>query len=107
MEIVCLPENLDLRTLSHELRTPLVPILGITHHILKTEELTSTLRDSIKNIFEAGNRLLELANKMAKIKKLATDNSLTDEELQTLIQQIQGKNKAKTSNFACLTKTIC
>gem|GEM_PF-3791445 len=83
MEIVCLPENLDLRTLSHELRTPLVPILGLSQQLLETE-LTREQKNLINDIFVAGNQLLNLANELLKTKKLGNNNSLTDNDPQTV-----------------------
>lgn len=82
-EIICLPEGLDSGVLSHELRTPLVPILGFTRQLLETE-LTPEQRSYINDIFEAGNRLLNLANEITKIKKLATNTSFNDDELKEL-----------------------
>lgn len=94
-EIVCLPENLDLRTLSHELRTPLVPILAFTHELLETE-LTSEQKNLVNDILEAGNQLLKLANKLLEIKKLATNVNFNIAELEALLcfllKQMQPKN---------------
>src|SRR6185312_11089278 len=98
MEIVCLPGDLDLRTLSHELRTPLVPILGFAYQLLETE-LTPEQKDCINHLLEAGNQLVNLADKLNKTKKVMSDDSLTDDELQNFIQKIQAKNKVKQSNL--------
>ncbi|MDH5424716.1 MAG: HAMP domain-containing histidine kinase [Gammaproteobacteria bacterium] len=58
-----------LSTMSHELRTPLNVILGFTQ-LLMREEKNNSKQDDLKEIYHAGNHLLELINQVLDLSKI-------------------------------------
>ncbi len=60
-----------LNVMSHELRTPLNAILGFTQMLLrKPDNLTKRQYKYLKNIYSAGNSLLELINDILDLSKI-------------------------------------
>ncbi len=55
--------NMDYLTLSHELRIPLTEILGMTE-LLSSEKLSNLQQEEVSAIQQAGNRLLDVVDKI-------------------------------------------
>ncbi len=65
-------KSLFIASMSHELRTPLNSIIGFSELILSDpfNHLDNTLKDYIQCIFEEGNYLLDLINRILDISKI-------------------------------------
>ena len=59
-----------LSSMSHELRTPMNAILGFSQLIEDDENLTAEQRESLSDIGNAGNHLLELINEVLDLAKI-------------------------------------
>lgn len=76
--------------MSHELRTPMNAVLGFAQLMKYDEALSPDHRDSVEEIIDAGNHLLELINDVLDLSKVESGNIEMDSqpvELQRLLHQ--------------------
>jgi signal transduction histidine kinase/ActR/RegA family two-component response regulator len=95
-------KSIFLSNMSHELRTPLNAILGYTQLLKHDQSLKQKQQDSIKEINDAGELLLELVNQVLDLSSIEEGNqqvsieavALEDvlKECKSLIQPLADKN---------------
>ena len=60
-----------LSKMSHEIRTPMNAIMGFSETLLKDEKLTTkVLKEDVKNIYKAGDNLLEIINNILNLSRI-------------------------------------
>ena len=60
-----------LSKMSHEIRTPMNAIMGFSETLLKDDKLTTkVLKEDVKNIYKAGDDLLEIINNILNLSRL-------------------------------------
>jgi two-component system, sensor histidine kinase LadS len=72
---------------SHELRTPLHGIIGLSESLMKKEEVTETVRDSLSLISVSGKRLFNLINDILDFSKIK-NNGISLESKSILLQPL-------------------
>ncbi|MDX1812391.1 MAG: PAS domain-containing protein, partial [Gammaproteobacteria bacterium] len=63
-----------LSNMSHELRTPLNAVLGFTQLLQFDDELNQLQRNTLNDIYKAGNHLLNLINEVLDLSRIESDN---------------------------------
>ena len=82
-----------LSSMSHELRTPMNGILGFGQLLFYDDTLQESQKDSVNEILNAGNHLLELINDVLDLAKVESGNidlSLEPVELSTIVEECLG-----------------
>lgn len=94
-----------LSSMSHELRTPMNAILGFTQLMELDDNLTTSQKENLQEVYNAGKHLLTLINEVLDLTKVESgklDISLEAVEIQTLVEEstnllnnMAGKNNIK------------
>ena len=63
-------KSVFLSTMSHELRTPLNGILGYAQILARQDDLSATLKEGLKVIYQSGSHLLTLINDLLDLAKI-------------------------------------